>query len=375
MRRSLFLLAALAGSAGLFACSGLLGLQEPTVDDTIGGDGSTSQTDGGDAGDSGSTGDATPDTGDDATASDGGDGGGGPVVLASGIRPWDIIVDDTYVYWTESLTSRVMRASKVDGSGAIPMADGNNSAGYGPRSITQDGTYLYWNSVDTIFRCDKAGCQNAPTALCGYGTGTPNYVAVDGNYVYFTEYGPGDLYRIDKTASSGTPQHLADFSDDAEGLVVTGGNVYVALDTGEVVRVPVGGGTPVTVTAPGAPAPAYGLTLAGSKLYWTNLADPGKVSYVETSGFDAGTSPVALQEHYPFGITSDTTDLYWVASGNFQLSDGIVRKCSLAQCTPTDFATKQNVPKFVAVDSAFVYWTDYGNSSNLNDGFVMKAPK
>ena len=106
--------------------------------------------------------------------------------LSNGDIPWDIEVDETSMYWTERGSSpnsgKIMKASKVDGTGGVTIAVAQAS----PQGLTIDATHVYWGNAGngSILKAPLAG--GAATVLAS-GQGAPANVVVDATHVYWTD--------------------------------------------------------------------------------------------------------------------------------------------------------------------------------------------
>ena len=352
---------------GSAACGLLLGIPDAIRDDSVGqeaGKGDVLNPDG-PAQDTGGK-----DTGDQDTGMmmDGAaDGGKVPVPLTSNNRPWGLAIDDMFLFWSEPTNWVIGRCNK-DGSNAVQLATGSPYA-IQVRVIAADGAHVYWAQFDKIYKCARGGCGNAPTAIVTGLANSAYTVGLDSTYVYFVEAVPKTLYRVPK--SGGSEQLLATLTADANSILVDNGFVIATLQDGSVVKVPVGGGSPVVLTAVTG-KDARGLTITNARAYYTVLADPATIGYTPLAS-PQGTTPVALMQRLPFGITNDITDLYWTETVTLGPS-GNVKKCSLANCgQPIVVASMQNVPKWVVSDTAAIYWTNFGNGNN--EGELMKLLK
>jgi len=361
MRASVWL-AALAGASILAACAVLGDLPNPALVDNLGGDAASDAADGAT--------DATPAEGG-PDASDGGDSGLIATEIVTGTRPWNLAVDDSYVYWTAPFNYEVGRADKKDGANIVSLASGSGSAGFGAWGLALDANFVYWVTTSAVLRCAKAGCANAPTKVTATNA-TARYIAVDDTYAYYTESTTMTLNRVPKGGGAATV--FATFTEQPEHVVLDGAYLYVTLGT-SVVRVAVANGAVQTlVQSPQVTSPRY-LTIALDKVYFTELGDPAPVDFVATTGADAGFGAFALNQSFPFGITNDAQDVYWVSTGNVSGAFGKIMRCAKASCTPTPIATAQNVPKMIVNDGAAVYWTNNGrNSTTYDDGAIVRMP-
>jgi sugar lactone lactonase YvrE len=122
---------------------------------------------------------------------------GNETMLAVGDVPWDIAVDADNVYWTEQGSApnsgKVMKASKVDGSGATVLASGQS----GPAGIAIDGSKVYWanQTGGTINAVPIAG---GAVQVLATGQKKPINVAVDAAHVYWANTTGDTIVRIAK---------------------------------------------------------------------------------------------------------------------------------------------------------------------------------
>jgi hypothetical protein len=265
----------------------------------------------------------------------------------------------------------VGRADKKDGANVTYLASGTSTAGFAAWGLALDANFVYWVNTSAVLRCAKTGCNNAPTKLTDTNAAA-RYIAVDGTYAYYTESSTMTLNRVAK--GGGTATVFATFTEQPEDVVLDGAYLYIALDT-SIARVAVADGTvQILVTTPQINSTSH-LTIALDRVYFTEFGDPAPVDFVATSGADAGFGAVALNQSIPFGITNDTTDLYWVSMGLPTGAFGKILRCSKASCNPTPIATAQNVPKMIVTDGTAVYWTNNGrNSTTYDDGAIVRMP-
>jgi hypothetical protein len=298
---------------------------------------------------------------------------GGGVLLATVAA--SIVVDSGYVYWTQS-------AGTGTDPGVYQQAIGGTSvagpwASDDPRGLAFSGHTLLWADFtdETVFEGSLLAGPGAPTAI---GSGShPLAIATDGTNVYWTDVTAGTINQT-PLASPGVTKVLATAQDTPVAIAVDAAYVYwidngTLANSGSVNRCPIGVANTVTQIAKNENLP-FALALyppftsqtatppAATTVYWTDKTNPGMVKSAPAGG---GTATViASGQLAPFGIAVDSQYVYWT---NF---DGnTVVKAPLAGGTEYVLASGLNVPTAIAVDATNVYWANQGN------GTIFKVAK
>lgn len=111
--------------------------------------------------------------------------------LATSDDPWDIVQDDAFFYFSDQATGTLQRIAKPGGAPAQLMA-GNLSAA---RGLAVDEDYVYVVSGTAVTRVAKVPPHTA-TFVTGAQSG--NAIAVDGDFIYWTNIGTGKLMKVAK---------------------------------------------------------------------------------------------------------------------------------------------------------------------------------
>ncbi|MBW2525026.1 MAG: hypothetical protein JRI23_12660 [Deltaproteobacteria bacterium] len=215
---------------------------------------------------------------------------------------------------------------------------------------------LYRNSVD------------GPASPQSVGADPNDYVtalATDGQYVYWVEYGGGQIWRKDPDAPQFTEELVADTGTDQGGwgritvhedyaYFVTAGQAEESGATGNSVWRAAKDGSesssPTRIHQGGSP---HGVAVGGEHVYWTDRDNTaGGVYRLRLSDIGTSTAPesIASQESGLTDIAVHDGNLVW-------LDDGTVYTRSLAGGPITDLGTS-SFGWSLAFDDLYVYWTD-----------------
>jgi hypothetical protein len=308
------------------------------------------------------------------------DGGCQPFAIVAadaGVAPARIVVDDTYLYWTDSFNNTVTRTDKTTGASVVLQDIGSTVE---PYPIAVDDTNLYWGDALGILWCPKSGCALNSHMAAGEYRLAPVAIAVDDAGVYWTE-GQEFLLSVPKGAVNQSHTVIwngGDASMSTQYLTSDGERVYFTALDGLLRVVPTDGGKAYALAAPGTPAgdPSVGVVVQPPNVYWTiNDPDAGFVA-TAPAGPDAASNAASVfapAQHYPGVIASDGKNLYWRATTSADVTAATVVSCSIAACAPTVLATTSTDLTAIAVDDSAVYWTLQGATST--SGSVWKLAK
>jgi len=210
---------------------------------------------------------------------------GWPLTLVTGPEnsAWDIAVDATHVYWTDRAARAVMRIPKEGGTPetlAWPQEDLGR--------LAVDSNFVYWTNTlpsGDVMKLAIGGGTPVPVAT---GQLRPVGIAVDATNVYWTNAGGSTLgvgSVMKASLATGATVTLAANQEAALAITVDATSVYWSkgpFETGggEVMRVPIGGGTPVSLALLPPDDPAMpsmiGASLAvdGQNVYFPQTTGP-----------------------------------------------------------------------------------------------------
>ncbi|APR77945.1 Putative serine/threonine-protein kinase pknH [Minicystis rosea] len=299
-------------------------------------------------------------------------------------KPFGIAVDDTYVYWTltvdgvawgcqpQATASQVMRAKKSDGSGATSILDANSAA-----YVAADDTHVYVTEFVVNGGIARIPRDGGAADLSIVDQACPNAITAHAGSVVWANYG-GDASVgsiMHAPASGGSATEIAGNRLSPFGIVVSGNSAYWQDQPGmagteQLRRAPLTGGTVDSGFATVASC-AGELAADDRYIYFGSKPKPGDcggndyvVSRIPLAGGEP--EPLATGQSEPAHLAVDKAFVYWTNTGN-----GTVMKVPLEGGDPVVLAMEQDTPFDIAVDDNYVYWTNRSSSH----GAVMRVQK
>jgi hypothetical protein len=386
-------LVAIACSASAVACSAILGLQEPTVDDTIEGgqqdSGSDSQ--GVDTGVDATCGaDLQNDKGNCGTCGHdclGGDCQAGvcqPVLVAqsTSIAPYAMVLSAGVLYFTNVRAYDFHTVGKVDATATNGSASQLADYGTGYTTPLVDAlpwglavkngyfyTALYSNSGMNGFweggvdRCPLSGCTGS--TLADYGANS-YAVATSSTDVYFGATDINDNYMLQKAPLdfSSAATTIATPASEIDGLVIDGTDVFYGTSDGVFACNPTCGGTAITQ---GQALDAEQMAVDTNNVYFASTPYGGSPTVQSVPRGGGLPKLIASDVTVPVGVALDANYVYFTDVGDTaNAATGKVVRCPLSGCTAqtetvlsTGAAAGDN-PRPVVVDTTAIYWGTRG---------------
>lgn len=386
--------AAIALATSVLACSAILGLQEPTVDDTIEGG-----TDGG-------TGDSPSDAPVDVVIDSpcgadlqndkancgacghdclGGDCSAGVcqavlVAQSTTISPYALVLDNGTLYFTNIRNYDFATVDKVDASatnGTItqlvdyavgyttPLVDGQlwglsvQNGFFYTAQYASGGSSGNWEAG--IDRCPLTGCTGNTLAVYG-----PNsyVVATNSTNVFWGAADTSDVYTLRKANLDFTsPTTIATPAFEVNGIAIDGTDLFYGTMEGVFECNPTCGTSALNQGVTDAEL----LALDANNVYFSStFGGPAAVLSMPRTGGVPKT--IASDVTLPNGVAVDANYVYFADIGDTANSTtGKVARCPLTGCTLQQTETVLSVgaaagdnPREVVLDATHVYWGTRG---------------
>jgi hypothetical protein len=255
--------------------------------------------------------------------------------------------------------------------------------------VAVDSQYVYWTqpSDGLVMRADKSTGDNKVTLLSGPTTYVfyPYHIAIDQTNVYVSDIGTGYIVSCAIVGCGNNPTPVASFPDGGtetmnqnqpNRLAIGGGYVYFSDVTSSIWRTPKTGGRPLQKLATYDPILTSGMNMGMN-------SSPEAVAVDDTSVYwqnDDGTiQKVGLDGGSPQKVGAgpqQSPGELAVANGTVYFDQGVdpggtIESVPTSGGTPNILQGSQHLPAGIAADPNFIYWVTQGSEQSLNNGTVM----
>ncbi|MGK3991440.1 hypothetical protein WME99_50795 [Sorangium sp. So ce136] len=234
--------------------------------------------------------------------------GGAPVILVESCPTSGLAVSAAGIYWTCSPDAGVEHDVPT-GVYSAPLGGGTpvllSTAGLeDPVGLALDATSIY---VGDNYGVMKLPIQGGAAEELALGSGSRR-VKVDGTHVYWTDADASSVRKV--PIAGGASMALATGYFESHEVVLDATHVYWTTpgegpSVGSVNKVPKEGGAPVAL-ATDQPSPYY-IALDKTHVYWANVGS-GEIRRVPVGG---GESAVVISGVEPNDLAVDSTSIYW----------------------------------------------------------------
>jgi sugar lactone lactonase YvrE len=237
--------------------------------------------------------------------------------------------------------------------------------------VAVDGSHIYWAmpSRGTIGRVNLDGSGTVEEEFI-VGAGTPQYVAVNGEYVYWTNSGNGQdgngtIARA-KLDGSGAPElNFITGASNPQGIGANGTYIFWAnagssASTHTIGRAKIDGGEPQPGFISIGNETPQGIALNATNVFWTANNTNSGASFVVRRDVNGSNEVFAFDGADLRGIAVDGSHVYWVRQSVSRLG-----RANLDLSSPEPgFVIAEGKPKGLAVNGAHIYWSANGDLIN-----------
>ena len=396
MRRTLTILGLAALTSG---CGLILGLQEPTVNDSIG-DAQGSDADGGGNPQDVIQGDTPIDSTCGANLQTdgkncgncghdclGGTCSGGvcqPVLVtqSTALAPYAMVLSGTTLYFTNIRGTAIATVFSVDKTAVNGTANELNDYMNGYTSPEMDGfpyglavqgttfyTALYSNTGGAVWyggvdSCATAGgCTKKTITQYGFNSYA---VAANATSTFFGKTDINDVYTLQKASLAlGSPVTFATPASEINGVVADTNNVFYATGDGVFSCSTTCNATAITQ---GAGVDAELLALDSNNVYFTSTPFMGTPTVQSVARGGGPPKLISSKPAVPFGVATDGVNIYFTDVGDTTMpTTGAVYVCPVGGCSGAEVllstgAAAGDNPRPIISDTNAIYWGTRGGA-------------
>lgn len=190
-------------------------------------------------------------------------------------------------------------------------------------------------------------CVATEPTLLASGGKEIQFVALDHDDVYWTDFESGDVAAVSK--AGGAVRHIAPGRENPSGLVVVGPTIYwTEFGAGNVMSGAAAGGGQFTMIASKQDG-AFDVTAASGAIFWTTVQ-----SCTVAESADGGKAHVLVHAKQPFtAITSTDEHVFWVS-----IEDKIIARYDIGSGSVSTLLSVDalDLPSTLATDGKNVYF-------------------
>jgi hypothetical protein len=224
---------------------------------------------------------------------------------------------------------------------------------YNPNSIAVDNNYIYW--TDEGGNISKYSKTSGVTTVIKNGYVSPTDLIADGNYLYFIEGYPM-INRIIRLSPTGSETVLANNVDSPQGLVADSTNLYFFNKTygkgNGIWRLPKTGGSLNRVTTDNV-NDIIQIVTDGTNVYYTGSGPTTDVIMKVPVGGGSGTT--ILTSELAWYLDIDTNNIYW-ADTDIGYGAGIYNISKSGGANGTVAIYQANPDNLTVGGNNYVYW-------------------
>jgi len=263
-----------------------------------------------------------------------------------------------HIYWA-NISSNSIGEANLDGTGVNQsFITGAN----GPSDIVVFGQHLYW--ANATGGCTESGSCNGSIGeanLDGTGlnenfipTNTAYGLAIDGQYIYWSNFGTGTIGRANLDGS-GVDQSFITGASSPDGVVVDGQNIYWSNNGANTIGEANLDGTGVNQKFIAAPNGPEGMAIDSQYVYWVNHGN-GTIGRANLDGTGVDQSFITGAGNFPTRVTVDSQHVYWTTwTMNSVPSPGTIGEANIdGSGVNNNFISSADSPVGVAVSSGSV---------------------
>jgi hypothetical protein len=261
---------------------------------------------------------------------------------------------DAAIFWANA-SGNTIGAAELDGT---HINERFITGAKGPSDVTVYGSHIYWANAEgctedgscpgTIGEADLNGTHVNESFVPA---DTPYGVTVDGQYIYWSNFGTNTLGRANVDGGE-VNQSFITGANGPDGVVVDGEHIYWANANSNTIGEANLNGTAVDQSFITGPSTPEGMAIDSRYIYWANHSS-SSIGRASLAGTEADERFVTGAGNYPTRVAVDSQHVYWTTwAENSVPSVGTIGEANLAGGEVNDeLISGANSPVGVAVSA------------------------